>query len=269
MSLEISTSARLNNGVDMPLLGFGTARMTGETARRAVDTALHAGYLSIDTSKNYDNEEQVGKAIQNGPVPRQDLFLTTKLEGPDHGHDSTLRALAGSLERLNMPYVDLYLIHAPDRPELRRETWQAMNELVSDGKTRSIGVSNFEIDHLREILSYGGIPPQVNQIELHPFNYHRQKELVDFCTDNNIVITAYSPLGVGQHLDHSKVVEIAKTHEKNPAQVLIRWALQHQFTVIPKSENEEHIQSNLDVFDFQLWEEDMRILDTIGQKVRG
>jgi methylglyoxal/glyoxal reductase len=268
MAIEVSTSARLNNGIEMPLLGFGTARMTGETARKAVEMALHAGYLSIDTSKNYHNEEQVGRAIANGPIPRSELFVTTKLEGPDHGNDSTLKALAGSLERLNLGYVDLYLIHAPDRPDLRRETWQAMNKLVGDGKTRAIGVSNFEIDHLREILAFGGIPPQVNQIELHPFNYQQQKALLDFCEDNNIQIMAYSPLGVGDYLDHPKVVEISKSHEKTPAQVLIRWSLQHRYVVIPKSETEEHIKSNMDVFDFELWEEDMHILDNIGEQVR-
>jgi methylglyoxal/glyoxal reductase len=268
MPLEISTSARLNNGIEMPLLGFGTARMTGETARRAVEMALQAGYLSIDTSKNYDNEEQVGRAIQNSQVPRSELFVTTKLEGPDHGLDSTMRALAGSLERLNIEYIDLYLIHAPDRPELRSETWQAMNELVGDGKARAIGVSNFEIDHIRELLALGGIPPQVNQIELHPFNYQDQKPLLDFCSDNNIQVMAYSPLGVGDHLDHPKVMEIAAAYEKTPAQVLIRWALQHQFVVIPKSETEQHIQSNIDVYDFNLEEGDMQVLDTIGEQVR-
>ncbi len=263
-NLDINSKVTLNNGIDMPLLGFGTARMRGETAQKAVETALKVGYLSIDTSKNYNNEGPVGEAVRTGAIPRTDLFVTTKLEGEDHGYDGALRGIEGSLERLGLGYVDLYLIHSPGQEHLRKDTWRGMMELVNQGKARSIGVSNFGQREIKDILAMGAVVPQVNQIELHPMNYLRQLDLIQFCQDNQIQVEAYSPLDVGGLLENRIVREVARHSNKTPAQVLLRWSLQHGFVAIPKSDDPAHIRANADIFDFELWDEDMDKLDALS-----
>ncbi len=263
-NLDINSKVTLNNGVDMPRLGFGTARMRGDTARKAVEAALKAGYLSIDTSKNYYNEESVGEAIRSGAVPRTDLFVTTKLETEDHGYDGALRGIEGSLERLGLAYVDLYLIHSPGPDRQRQDTWRGMAELLNQGKARSIGVSNFGRKELEDILEMDLVVPQVNQVELHPMNYLRQLDLINFCEDNITQIEAYSPLDVGGLLDHRTVKEIAGHYNKTPAQVLLRWSLQHGFVAIPKSDDPAHIRANANIFDFEMWDEDMDQLDALS-----
>ncbi len=263
-NLDINSKITLNNGVDMPLLGFGTSPMWGETARKAVETALEVGYLLVDTSKNYSNEEPVGQAVRNGPVPRTDLFVTTKLETEDHGYKGTLAGMEGSLERLGLAYVDLYLIHSPGQQHLRVETWRGMVELLDQGKARAIGVSNFGQREIEDILEMGTVVPQVNQIELHPMNYLRQLSLINYCRDHQIQIEAYSPLDVGELLSSHIVREVAGHYHKSPAQVLLRWDLQHGFVTIPKSDEPEHIRSNAQIFDFTLWDEDMDRLDGLS-----
>ena len=263
-NLDINSKVTLNNGIDMPRLGFGTSRITGDSARAVVEKALEVGYLLIDTSKNYWNEGPVGEAVRLGPVPRTDLFITTKLEGEDHGYNGVLRGMEGSLERLGLGYVDLYLIHAPGQEHLRNETWRGMVELVSQGKTRSIGVSNFGQREIEDILEMSPVVPQVNQIELHPMNYLRQLNLINFCRDNQIQVEAYSPLDVGDLLSNRIVNEIASHYDKSPAQALLRWSLQHGFVAIPKSDRPAHIRANAEVFDFELWDEDMDRLDALS-----
>ncbi len=263
-NLEINSKVTLNNGVDMPRLGFGTARLRDDTARQAVETALKTGYLSIDTSKNYYNEEPVGQAVRSGVVPRTDLFVTTKLETEDHGYEGAMRGMEGSLERLGLAYVDLYLIHSPGPDNQRQDTWRGMVELLKQGKTRSIGVSNFGRKELEDVLEMDLMAPQVNQIELHPMNYLSQLDLINFCEDNRIQIEAYSPLDVGSLLNNGKVKEIAGHYDKSPAQVLLRWSLQHGFVAIPKSDDPAHIRANADIFDFEMWDEDMDQLDALS-----
>ncbi len=244
MNLNITSTVELNSGIAMPRFGLGTARLTdpGE-ASQAVKTAIQAGYRLIDTSKNYDNEEYVGRGIRESGVPEEEIFVTTKPEGEDYGYEQAKHGFEGSRERLALRAVDLYLVHAPERTEqLRIDSWRAMVELVQTERLRAIGVSNYEITHLEEISQRRLQPPDVNQIELSPFNYAKQRRLVDFCKERGIYLMAYSPLGVGEALDDPRLASLARRYGKSPAQMLIRWSLQHDFIVIPKSGKADHIQ---------------------------
>jgi methylglyoxal/glyoxal reductase len=253
----------LNNGIKMPRLGLGTARMTDiEVASNAVKTAIQIGYRLIDTSKNYDNEEPVGMGIRESGHPESQIFLTTKLEKEDYRQAK--EGLAGSFQRLGVRKIDLYLIHAPeDDAEARITAWRTLSELVDGERLRAIGVSNYEVEHMEEIQRAGLPVPTVNQIELTPANFGEMREIVEYCRRHTIALMAYSPLGVGDLLNHPTIVETAERYRKSPAQVLIRWGLQHNFIVIPKSDQEDHIRANFNVFDFVIADDDMAKLNQL------
>ncbi|HEX6440454.1 MAG TPA: aldo/keto reductase [Candidatus Binatia bacterium] len=266
MELTTETKLKLNDGHMIPQLGLGVWQISSAKTSDVVRAALEAGYRHIDTASAYGNEESVGAAIRMSRIPRESIFVTTKLWNSDHGNPE--RALDTSLRKLKMDYVDLYLIHFPVRQ--RRQSWRALETLQRKGKTRSIGVSNFTIAHLSELLAGSETVPAVNQVELHPYLY--QQELLDFCRAKGIVIEAYSPLTHGERLKDPKLVAIARKYSssktKSTAQILIRWALQHGLVVIPKSSNRRRIFENADVFDFQISDDDMRLLDSFNENLR-
>lgn len=251
----------LNNGVEMPALGLGTWQIG---TRQPILTALQAGYRLIDTASIYRNELEVGQALQKSGIPRSEVFLTTKVWDTDHGYRRTLRAFDASLKRLEVDVVDLYLIHWPHSRKLA-ETWQALEEVHFEGRARAIGVSNYSLEHLEDLFRTCQVAPAVNQIELNPFNYAGKRELVEVCMAEGIQLMAYSPLNQGYGLSNPQLVEIADWYGRSPAQVVIRWALQHGFVAIPRASVAEHIRENIDVFDFALAEEDMAQLDALGE----
>lgn len=264
--LKINSKVKLNNGVEMPIFGLGTFQaQSGKEARDAVLGALRAGYRHIDTASIYGNEEDVGAAIKESGVPREEVFVTTKLWNSDHGYDSALAAFEKSGRRLGLSYVDLYLIHWPVQ-DLRKETWRALETLLDEERCRAIGVSNYMICHLEELLENSSTVPAVNQVEFSPYLY--QEDLLEFCLRSNIQLEAYSPLTKGRKLDDPKLVALASKYSKSPAQILIRWALQHQMVVIPKSSGRERITENAGVFDFTISPEDMRALDLFDEGLR-
>jgi diketogulonate reductase-like aldo/keto reductase len=259
---------RLNNGVEMPQLGFGVFLVPADEVVEPVATALDAGYRLIDTAKLYGNEEGVGRAIRDSGLPRDEVFVTTKVWNSDHGYDATLRAFDESQKLLGLDVVDLYLIHwpAPQR-DLYVETWKALERLYADGRVRAIGVSNFNVPHLQRLLDETTIVPAVNQIELHPG--FTQDELRSFHERHGIVTESWSPLGRGHGLlDDPAVTTIADAHGKTPAQVVLRWHLQLGCAVIPKSTHAERIRENFDVFDVELNDEDMAALSAISEPGR-
>jgi methylglyoxal/glyoxal reductase len=265
MLLTLKSSAKLNNGVEIPYLGLGVYQSPpGEITLRAVRYALKIGYRQIDTAELYGNEKDVGRALRESGIRREDVFITTKVWNSHQGYDSTLYACEGSLGRLGLSYVDLYLIHWPVQG-LGHETWRAMIKLLHQGKARAIGVSNYSIRELNKLLDKSDIVPAVNQVEFHPFLY--QEELLRFCKNNNIQLEAYSPLTRGKRLNHPNILELAKKYNKTPAQVLIRWSLQHNVIVIPKSIHEARIKENSQVFDFQLEPKDMKLLDSLNENL--
>jgi diketogulonate reductase-like aldo/keto reductase len=264
--LRIDTKVKLNNGVQMPIFGLGTFQTrSGRETRDAVLHALKVGYRHIDTASMYGNEEDVGAAIKESGIRREEIFVTTKLWNSDHGYDSALAAFEKSSRRLDLSYVDLYLIHWPVQ-RLRNETRRALETLLKERKCRAIGVSNYMIRHLEELLENSSTVPAVNQVEFSPYLY--QKDLLEFCRKNGIQLEAYSPLTKGHKLSDPKLAALASKYSRSPAQILIRWALQHQIVVIPKSSKGERITENADVFDFAISSEDMRALDLFDQGLR-
>ncbi len=263
MDLTIASRVRLNDGAEMPRLGLGVGQTAaGRPTRDSVRYALESGYRLIDTAKLYGNEADVGVAVRESGVPREAVFVTTKLWNRDHGFDRALRAFEESDRRLGLGYVDLYLIHWP-APRLRGESWEALVKLKEAGRARSIGVSNYTVGHLEELLASSSVPPSVNQVEFHPFLY--QKDLLEFCRGHGIQLEAYSPLTRGHRLGDPRLVEIAEKNRRTPAQVMIRWGLQHGVVVIPKSQRRERIRENANVFDFSLSPKDMAALDGLTQ----
>jgi diketogulonate reductase-like aldo/keto reductase len=287
-ALTIESKVPLNDGRLIPQLGLGVWQTrAGATCEAAVLTALEAGYRHIDTASMYGNEESVGAAIRKSGIPREQIFVTTKLWNSDHGKPG--RALEASLHKLKMDYVDLYLIHYPVRQRI--QSWHALELLRERGKARSIGVSNFTINHLTELLRQTKTIPSVNQVEFHPYLY--QRDLFEFCRRSGIVLEAYSPLTKGERLKDRKLVAIANKYPtsvregansqsrpsilgnfsrqlntKSTAQILIRWALQHGLVVIPKSANPKRIVENADVFDFEISPADMELLDGFNEDLR-
>lgn len=269
MLLTLESHTKLNNGVKIPLLGLGVYQSPpGKMTGRAVSYALKIGYRHVDTAYIYGNESDVGKALRESGLRREEVFITTKVWNSDQGYDTTLQACERSLRQLGLRYVDLYLIHWPVQG-MSMETWKAMVQLLQEGKARAIGVSNYTIRDLKEILQNSedvDVVPAVDQVEFHPFMY--QRELLQFCNKNSIQLEAYSPLTRAKRLNHPAVVAIAKKYGKTPAQVLIRWSLQHDVVVIPKSIHEERIRENSQVFDFQLDPDDMKYLDSLNENFR-
>ena len=265
MSIEITTPVELNHGGPIPLFGLGTFRTPqGRQTRSAVKWALEMGYRHIDTAAIYGNEADVGAALRDHGVNREEVFVTTKLAKGEHGYESGLRAFDASLDRLGLDYVDLYLIHWPGGGP-RQDSWRALEEILAGGRARAIGVSNYTVDHLREVLEQGSVTPAVNQFELHPFNFGSRKRLVQFCRDHDIAVEGYSPLAKARRLDDETVTGIAAAQGKTAAQVLLRWALQHGFITIPKSSDRNRIRENADVFDFELTGPEMERLDALDE----
>jgi 2,5-diketo-D-gluconate reductase A len=241
----------LNNNVQIPQLGFGVFQVPPQDAERVVSTALETGYRSIDTAAAYQNEEGVGRAIASSGLPRDEIFVTTKLWNANHGYDQALRAFDASTQRLGLDTVDLYLIHWPVPTADRYvETWKALEKLAADGRVRAIGVSNFTVEHLRRLFAETGTVPAVNQIELHP--HFQQTELRAEHAAHGIATEAWSPLGQGAALSDATITGLAKRHDVTPAQVVLRWHLQLGNIVIPKSVTPARIRENFDVFTFDL-----------------
>lgn len=266
IELTIDSTVELNNGIKMPRLGFGTWKLKRKSVIDPIKWAMDAGYRLIDTATFYKNEKYIGKALEDIDIPREELFITSKVWDTDQGYDNTIKAFDQSLNNLNTNYLDLYLIHWPRK--LRNETWKALEKLYSDEKVKAIGVANFAVHHLEEIIENYEIVPAVNQFELHPFDYVEEKDLIEFCKSNNIQVEAYSPLTHGKRLNNPILEKIGDNYNKSTAQVLIRWSLQHGFITIPKSGDETHIRENANVFDFELSEDDMKKINNIKENFR-
>jgi diketogulonate reductase-like aldo/keto reductase len=265
VSKSIETRIPLSHGGAMPILGLGVYQSgAGKATVDAVTWALETGYRHVDTAAMYGNETEVGEAVRASGIPRDELFVTTKLWNNDHGYDRALRAFEQSLGRLGFEYVDLYLIHWPVEG-LRRDSWRALESLLRDGRARAIGVSNYTVTHLRELLDQCDTSPAVNQVEFHPFLY--QRDLLEFCRSHDIQLEAYSPLTKGHKLGDGRLVSLARRYGRSTAQIMIRWAIQHDVVVIPKSADRGRIQENAAVFDFELSGPDMSYLDGLDEKL--
>jgi len=258
----------LNNGVKMPQLGFGVWQVEDQKATVAVKKALEVGYRLIDTAMIYGNEAGVGRAVKESGIPREDLFITTKVWNADHGYEKTLKAYDESLSRLGLDYVDLYLIHWPTpKYDQYIDTYKALEKLYHDGRVRAIGVCNFEKEHLERLLKECDVVPVLNQIECHP--YLQQNELKAFCAEHNIFVEAWSPLEQGgEVLKDEVIVKIAESHGKTPAQVVLRWHLQNNTIAIPKSVTPSRIEENFHVFDFELTSEEMAAIGKLNRNHR-
>ena len=266
------TYYNLNNGVSIPVLGFGTWKAeNGEIAYQSVLEALKAGYRHIDTATIYKNEESVGRAIQDSGIPREEIFVTSKLWNTNHNYEQARQAFEESLEKLGLDYLDLYLIHWPNPKTFREndqwkirnsEVWRAMEDLYQEGKIRAIGVSNFLPHHLNALLETAKIFPAVNQVRLAPGVY--QEEVVDYCREKGILLEAWGPFGQGELFDQEEVKEIAARHEKSVAQIALAWSLAEGFLPLPKSVTTSRIKSNLDCFGIELSQEEIETLKTIA-----
>lgn len=262
MALLVKEYRTLNSGERIPVLGLGVFKVDNETTSAVVADAIKAGIRLIDTAKAYGNEEGVGRGIKNSGVDRKDLFVTTKVWNSDHGYDNTIAAVKESLQKLAIAYLDLVLIHWPV-PKMDRyvETYQALEYLQKEGLVRSIGVSNFKVPHLEKLLKECEVVPAVNQIEVHP--YLIQTETIEFCKLHHIAVQAWSPLAKGEALTDPVILEIAATHKKTAAQVVLRWDYQKEVLSIPKSVKTERTVANADIFDFSLSSMEMAAIDAL------
>ncbi|KAH9840557.1 Aldo/keto reductase [Rhodofomes roseus] len=265
VALKLDTTVKLPSGYTVPLLGLGVYQ--NDDCVPACLAALKHGYRHIDSARMYRNEDQVGQAVRESGIPREKVFVTTKIYDPDHGYESTLKVVDESLQRFGFDYIDLYLIHSPLSGKKRRlETWRALLDAQKAGKIRTVGVSNYGIKHLEEIREAGLAQPAVNQIEVQPFC--QQRPIVEYCREHGIFVQAYCPLVRGR-FDEPVLQEVARKYKKDVAQVLVRWSLQHGFSPLPKSARPERVVSNADVYDFQISEEDMAKLDALDKGAAG
>ena len=252
----------LCNGIKMPSIGFGTYKSgNDEDTARIVKYALEIGYRQIDTASFYGNEVGVGKGIKDSGIKREEIFLVTKLWNDDHGYEKTIKAFNKSLERLQVEYIDLYLIHWPNK--LNAETWRAFEYLYKIGKVKAIGVCNFKIGHLEELKVTAEIMPMVNQVEIHPLS--SKDIMLDYCNKNNIQLVAWSPIMRGKIFSNELIIALAEKYKKTIAEIILRWHIQRGVIPIPKSSNEERIKENIDIFDFKISEEDMAIIDSLNE----
>ncbi|MBO0962726.1 aldo/keto reductase [Neobacillus sp. MM2021_6] len=270
MMKNLQDTTTLNNGVKMPWFGIGVFKVEeGPELVNAVKFAIKHGYRSIDTAAIYGNEESVGQAIREGVkesgITREELFVTSKVWNADLGYESTLTAYETSLKKLGLDYLDLYLIHWPVAGKYK-EAWRALEALYKEGRVKAIGVSNFQVHHLEDLMRDAEIKPMINQVEYHP--RLTQKELQTFCQEHGIQMEAWSPLMQGQLLDHPALQEMAKKYNKSVAQVILRWDLQNGVMTIPKSTKEQRIVENASIFDFELSREDMEQIDRMNQNHR-
>lgn len=263
---NLQDTVTLNNGVDMPGFGLGVYKVEdGDTVIKSVRTAIECGYRSIDTASFYANEEGVGEGIRQSGIAREEIFITSKVWNDEQGYKSTLEAFESSLERLKVDYLDLYLIHWPVKGKYK-DTWRALEELYKAGKVRAIGVSNFHIHHLEDLMKDANIKPAINQVEFHP--HLTQEKLRAYCRERHIQFESWSPLKRGQLLDDPGLMEIADKYGKSVPQVILRWNVQNEVIVIPKSITEERIKENADIFDFSLTVPEMEMIDAMNMDDR-
>lgn len=263
---DISGTAKLHNGTEMPYLGLGVYKTKdGAEVKAAINFALEAGYRHIDTASFYKNEEGVGEAVKTSAIPREEIFVTTKVWNDDQGYEETLKAFEVSLQKLKMDYVDLYLIHWPV-PGKYLETWTALEKIYKEGKAKAIGVCNCLPHHIEAIMDEGHIKPMLLQNEFHPRLV--QQPVIDFCKKNEIQYQAWSPLMRGRILENEKLRKLASKYGKSPAQIIIRWDLQKGVITIPKSVHKERIEENADIFDFQLSSEEVALIDSLDREER-
>lgn len=266
LSDGLASRVRLHNGVRMPVVGLGAWKLaSGPKTVETVRTALEIGYRHVDTATLYGNEREVGTAIHGSGIPRDQLFVTTKVWNTDQGYDATLAAFERSRAALGDDVVDLYLVHWPVSAR-RLESWRALVKLYRDGRCRAIGVSNFTVRQLTELLAASDVVPMVNQVEFSPFLF--QRDLLEFCRAHGIQLEAYAPLTRGRRLDHPELLGIARAHARSPAQVLLRWALQHDVAVIPKTERPERLRENAGALGFALTAAEMDRLDRLDEGFR-
>jgi diketogulonate reductase-like aldo/keto reductase len=250
------------------MIGFGTWEIIpDQSAKQAVLEALGAGYRLIDAAKIYGNEQGVGEAIRESGIPREDLFITTKLWNDDQNFSRTMNACEASMNRLGLDYLDLYLIHWPATKK-RHDSWRAFEQLYEQGAIKAAGVSNYTVEHLQELLERSQLTPAVNQVEFHPFIFEQQQELLQFCAGHDILVEAYSPLSRLGGTRNQALGAIADRHGKTPQQVVLRWCLQHGTVPLPRSADPDHIRSNLRIFDFELSDNDMHGLDSLSDGER-
>ena len=262
---DIKSYTILNNGVKMPWLGFGTYKVeNGHTVIESVKEALKIGYRHIDTASFYNNEEGVGTAIKESGVPREEIFLVSKVWNSDQGYEKTLKAFETSIKKLGTDYLDLYLIHWPQ--PLHKETWKALEKLYKEGRIKAIGVSNFAVNHLKDLLENAEIMPMVNQVEFHPKLI--QNELIEFCRKDNIQLEAWSPLMRGKVFKIQLLEELSKKYRKTISQIVLRWDLQMGVVTIPKSTTPARIKENADIFDFELSKEDITKIQQLDEGLR-
>lgn len=261
---------KLNNGYAIPCVGFGTYKTPPEETCRVVKEALAAGYRHVDTAAYYGNEEGVGRAVKECGLPREELFITTKVWNTDRGYDKVMTSFENSMKALGLDYLDLLLVHWPanylqygkDAKKTNADTWRAFEKLYHDGKIKSIGLSNFMAHHIDALLETADVKPQVNQIELHPG--WLQAGTLRYCKDQDILVEAWSPMGRNAVLNHETIVSVAEAYKKTPAQLCLRWVMQHGALPLPKSVSSERITANLDIFDFTISQEDMEKLDELN-----
>ncbi|WP_064091815.1 aldo/keto reductase [Rossellomorea aquimaris] len=266
MLKNLGSTKTLHNGIEIPYVGLGVYKMKdpAETVQ-AVQTAIQSGYRSIDTAAIYENEESVGQGVKESGVSREDLFITSKVWNSDQGYDSTLKAFETSLKKLDMNYLDLYLIHWPVADKYN-DTWKALERLHNEGLVKSIGVSNFHQHHLEDLMRNSTVKPVLNQIELHP--RINQEKLRDYCASKSIAVEAWSPIAQGRVLDEPTLNHIAEKHGKSPAQVILRWHLQNDVIIIPKSVHANRIKENGDLFNFELSLEEMNQINGLNLNER-
>lgn len=266
---SLTDSFTMHNGKTIPCIGYGTYKTSEEEVYDAVIAAIKAGYRHIDTAAFYKNEAGVGRAVRECGVPREDIFVTSKVWNTDRGYENTKKAFAESMERLGLEYMDLYLIHWPankkqfgdEAKKINADTWRALEELYAEGKIRAIGLSNFLPHHIEELMEGAKVKPMVDQIEFHPG--WAQLEISEYCRKKDIVVEAWSPLGRKDALDNEVLREIGAKYQKGTAQVCIRWVMQHGILPLPKTVNPDRMAENADVFDFELTAEEMRTIDEL------
>ncbi|SFE22029.1 Aldo/keto reductase [Lentibacillus persicus] len=262
---HLQDTVTLNNGVKMPGFGLGVYKVEEDVAIDSVKVALNNGYRSIDTASFYENEKGVGQAIKESGVPREEIFITSKVWNDEQGYEETLEAFDRSLKKLELEYLDLYLIHWPVKGKYK-DTWKAMEKLYNEGKVRAIGVSNFHVHHLEDLMSDSQVKPVIDQVEYHP--HLTQEKLRAFCEDNDIKLEAWAPLKRGRLFDEPVISELAEKHGKTPAQIILRWDVQNHVVTIPKSTHEHRIKENADIFDFALADDDMRRISRLNKDER-
>ena len=252
----------LSNGVKIPSIGFGTYKSgDDEETAKIIKNALNLGYKMIDTASFYNNEVGIGNGIKESGIDRKDIFIVTKLWNDDHGYDNTIEAFNKSLNNLQVDYIDLYLIHWPNK--LNAETLRAFEHLYETGKVKAIGVCNFKVEHLEELKKTAKIMPMVNQVEIHPFS--TKNNIINYCKDNNIKVVAWSPISRGRVLSNGLMIDLSQKYKKSIVQIVLRWHMQKGVIPIPKSSNENRIKENIDLFDLEISSEDMKAIDSLDE----